>query len=35
MMQENKINFENLGYGFKKVIFGVYDFCKGVLKKIE
>ena len=35
MMQKNDINFENLGYGFKKIIIGIYDFIKGVMKKIE
>ncbi len=31
----DKINLENLGYGFKKVIYGLYNFCKGMLKKLD
>jgi len=34
-MDTDKINLENLGYGFKKVIYGFYDFCVGLMKKIE
>ncbi len=35
MMDKNEINLENLGYGFKKVCYGIYSFVKGVLKKLE
>ena len=31
----DKFNFENLGYGFKKIIFALYDIMKGLWKKIE
>lgn len=34
MQPVEKINMENLGYGFKKVIYGFYNFCKGLMKKL-
>jgi len=32
---DEKINMENLGYGFKKIMTGMYDFLKGVMKKLD
>jgi len=31
----DKLNAENLGYGFRKVLESFYSFCKGVFKKID
>lgn len=31
----DRVTLENLGYGFKKVVYGFYDFCKGLMKKID
>lgn len=34
MQIPEKINMENLGYGFKKIISGLYQFGKGLMKKL-
>lgn len=34
MQQMEKISMENLGYGLKKIISGIYNFGKGLMKKL-
>jgi len=34
MQELDKITLENLGYGFKKIVVGIYNFGKGLMKKL-